>query len=122
MLILSARIPHLPGRGVSFFDARDDLPADRTVLIRRIDQIEKVRRDGKRQPLIGKGCPRVFLRRERRHVALELLDTGDAVFKLPFPIVPIAFGYILPKTATGGVKLFERVEGATRWRLLAAAR
>src|SRR4051794_10216084 len=44
--ILTARIAHLPGSGVSLLDSRDNLPSDWAILICGMDQVEKVRGDG----------------------------------------------------------------------------
>src|SRR5689334_1873392 len=61
MLILATRIAHFPWSRVRFLDPRNDLPPDRAILIRGIDQVEKVRRDRQRQPVISQGCAGIFL-------------------------------------------------------------
>ena len=53
MRIFAARVAHFPRRGVRFLDARNDLPADRAIFIRRINQVEKIRRDGERELVVG---------------------------------------------------------------------
>jgi len=73
MGILPAGIAHFPGRRVRLLDARDDLPADGTVFIRRIDQVEEVRRDAQGQLVIGQFGPGEFLRGEVGHEPLKLL-------------------------------------------------
>ncbi len=44
--ILATRVGHFQRVGVGFFDARDDLPADRAIGISGVDEVEEVRRDG----------------------------------------------------------------------------
>ena len=74
MRIFAARIAHFPRRVVCFFDPRNDLPADGAVFIRRINQVEKERRDGQGEFRVGQFGAGVFLRRERRHQPLELFE------------------------------------------------
>ena len=62
MRILAARVAHLPGGGVGFLDARDDLLADGAVFIRRVNEVEEVGRDGQRQLVIGEGRSGQLLR------------------------------------------------------------
>src|SRR5690348_12735041 len=109
MGILAARIGHFPGSGVGFFDARNDLPANGTIFISRIDQVEKVWRDSERELVVGQSCAGKLLWCESRHEALKLLDGGDPMLKLPAPVVPIRIGNTAPKTAAGGTELFERI-------------
>ena len=119
MRIFAARIAHFPRRGVRFLDARDDLPADRAILIRRVNQVEEIRRDGQRQLVVGQLRAGEFLRRQRRHQPLKLLDRGDAVLELPVPVVPVGIGNVGPKTPPRRAELLERLRQPTRWRLLA---
>ena len=44
--ILATGVGHFRRVGVGFFDARDDLPADRAIGIGGVDEVEEVRRDG----------------------------------------------------------------------------
>ena len=90
MRIFAARIAHFPWRVVCFFDPRNDLPADGAVFIRRINQVEKARRDGQGQFRVGQFGAGIFLRRERWHQPLELFERSDAVFELPAPVVPVS--------------------------------
>ena len=110
MRILAARVAHLPRRGVRFLDARNDLPADRAIFIRRINQVEKIRRDGQREFGVREFRAGKFLRRERGHQPLQLFRRGDAVFELPAPVVPVGVGNVMPETAAGGVKFLQKLE------------
>ena len=106
--ILAARVAHFPRRGVRFGDLGNDLQPHRTMFVRRINQVEEIRRDGQcefgvRQFRAGK-----FLRRERGQESLQLLRRCDAVFELPAPVIPIGVGNIVPEAAPGGVKFLER--------------
>jgi len=83
MGILAARVAHFPRRGVRLLDARDDLLADRAMLVQRVNEIEKIRRDGERELVVRQFRAGEFLRRERGHEALQLLRRGDAMFELP---------------------------------------
>ena len=53
MRIFAARVAHFPGRGVGFLEPRHDLAAHRAVFIRRINQVEEIRRDAQRQLVVG---------------------------------------------------------------------
>jgi hypothetical protein len=64
---------------VRLLNARNDLLADRTIFIRRINQIEKIRRDAERQLGVREFGAGEFLRRERGQKRFELLDVRDAV-------------------------------------------
>ena len=108
MRILAARVAHLPRRGVGFLDVRNDLQADRAMFVRRINQVEKIRRDGQRELVVGQFCAGEFLRRERGHQSLQLLRRGDAVFELPAPVVPVGIGNVVPEAAAGGVKFLQK--------------
>ena len=107
MRILAARVAHFPRRGVHFLDAGNHLPADRTVFVRRVDQVEKVRRDGEGQFMVGQSGARVFLRRQRRHQPPELFERRDAVFELPAPVVPVSVRHVRPEAAPGGFEFFQ---------------
>ena len=119
MRVLAARVAHLPRRDVRFLDARDDLPANRAVLVGRVNEVEEVGRDGQRQLVIGQRRAGDFLRRQRRHQPLELLDGGNAVLELPVPVVPVRIRHIGPKTPPRRAELLESFRQATRWRLVA---
>ena len=121
MRVLAARVAHLPRRHVRFLDPRDDLPANRAVLVGRVNEIEEVRRDGQRQLVIGQRRPGDFLRRQRRHQPLKLFDRRNAVFELPMPIIPVGIGHVGPKPPPRRAELLERFRQATRWRLFAVS-
>src|ERR1035438_2920209 len=87
------------------------------MLIHRVNEIEKIRRDGEREFVVRQFRAGEFLRRERGHQALQLLRRGDAMFKLPMPVVPIGIGNIAPKAAAGGVEFLQKLESVVRWRL-----
>src|SRR5439155_24018164 len=103
-------------------DAWNDLPTDRTPFVRRINQVEEIRRDGQRQLRVGELAAGEFLRRERGHQLLKPLDGGDAMSELPAPVVPVGFQHIRPKAASDRFEFFQRTELTTRGRLLAIAR
>ena len=107
--VFAARIGQFPRRGMCFLDAGYHLPSDRTVLVRWINQIEKVGRDRQGKFVIGQSGTGEFLGRQRRHQTLQLLHVGDAVLKLPMPIVPIAGRNIAPKSPAGGAKFLESI-------------
>jgi len=86
------------------------LPANGAIFIGRIDKIEKVWRDGQSQLVIGQPRACIFLGRERRHEALQLLDVGDPMLKLPTPIVPVRFGNVAPEATARRTELFKRVD------------
>ncbi len=110
MRILAARVAHFPGRRVRFLDARDDLPANRAILVRRINQVEEIGRDGQRELVVGQFRAGIFLRRQRRHQPLQLFEGRDSMLELPVPVVPIRVGNVAPKSPAGGVKLLERFQ------------
>ena len=110
MRILAARVAHFPGGRVGFLDARNDLPPDRAVLVRRIDQVEEIRRDGQGQLVVGEARARPLLRREGRHQPLQLLQRGDPVLELPVPVVPVGIRNISSKNlCRPGVNCFKRL-------------
>jgi len=53
-------------------------------------------------PLVGADDARDALQ------ALELFERGDAVFELPMPVVPIAFGNVAPEAAASRGKALQR--------------
>ena len=110
MGIFAARIAHFPDGGVGFLDARNDLAADGAVLIRRINQVEEIRRDGEGELVIRQFGPGVFLRREGRHQAHQLFQRGDPVLELPAPVVPVGVGHVGPETAARRGELLEGVK------------
>ena len=77
------------------------------MFVRRINQVEEIRGDGKRKLGVGQFRPGEFLRRERGHQPLELLGAGDAVFELPVPVVPVGISDVVPKAAPGGMEFFQ---------------
>ena len=122
MRILAARVAHFPWRGAGFLDARNHLPADRAMLIRRVNQVEKIRRDGQREPGVRELRAGEFLRRERGHQPPQLFRRRYPVFELPAPVVPVGVGNIMPETAPGGVEFLQKLELVACWRLLATRR
>jgi len=121
MRIFAARIAHFPRRSMGLFDAWNDLPPDRTPFVRRINQVEEIRRDGQRQLRVGELAAGEFLRRERGHQLLQLFDGGDAMFELPAPVVPVGVSHFRPKAASGRFEFFQRTELTTRGWLVATA-
>src|ERR1051326_6466907 len=117
MGVFAARIGHFPRRGVGLLDPRDHLAADWAIFIRRIDEVEEVGSDGQRQFCVGqdRACP--LLGGEGRHEPFKLVERNDAVFELPTPVVPLVIRHIVPKSTSGGSKLFKEVEPWTWWRL-----
>ena len=95
MAILSTRIGHLPRRRVSLLHAWDHLPANGAIGIIRLDEIEEVRCDGKRElASCEQGpCP---LRGSHGDEVLEFPKRGNAVLQLPFPVVPFLCGNVRP--------------------------
>ena len=118
MRILAARIAQLPRRRPRLLHPGNHLPPDRAMLIRRIDQVEKVRRDAQCQLVVRQPGPGQFLRRERGQQRLELLHRGDAVLQLPAPVIPLRRRDIRPETATGGTESFEGRSGRGTGRLV----
>ena len=86
--IFAAWIGHVVRRCPRFFDSGNDLAPNRIVRIFSAgNQIEKMRRHGKREFVAGKQHTAAFLLTEI-NMSLELGERRNAVFKLPFPIVP----------------------------------
>ena len=106
MRIFADGIAHLPRRSVGFGELGNDLQPDGAVFIRRINQVEKIRRDGERELGVREFRAGEFLRRERGQKFLQLLHRRDAVLELPFPVVPVGVRNIAPQTASGGMELF----------------
>ena len=71
----------------------DALTADGVMGIIGIDKAQVIRRDGHAQGLEGL-FNALFLLSGQAHVFLELIKSLDAVFHLPFPIVPLFVGDI----------------------------
>ena len=63
----------------------------------RINEIEKMRRDGERKFVTGQNNPGALFGREG-NLLFELLQVGDPVFQLPFPVVPEFGSDIGPET------------------------
>ena len=80
---------------VGFLDARDDLPAHRAVRVLRVDEVEEMRRDRKRELMGGKKAPFPLLLRQLQHL-FQLGQRRDAVAQLPMPVVPLRGGHVLP--------------------------
>ncbi len=108
--VLAARIAHFPRSRPGFFDARDDLAANRAIFIGRINEIEEEGCDGQRQLGIGQLSAGIFLRGEGRHQAMELFQAGDAVFQLPLPTVPLPVRNVAPKPASGRMEFLQFVQ------------
>ena len=73
-----------------FEDGRNGLHANRVVGIARVDQRCVVRRN-RHAKRTEAGVDLVFLLPGERENLLELIGRGDAVAKLPFPVVPVLF-------------------------------
>ncbi|MGC3988104.1 MAG: hypothetical protein QM796_00190 [Chthoniobacteraceae bacterium] len=86
--ILPTRVGHLGGRDQRLLKPRDHLAADWIVGIVRVNQVEKMRRDPHRQ-LVGREKNSLALLLQQRQFLLDLTQAFQAVFKLPFPIVPL---------------------------------
>ena len=103
--IFAARVGHFERGAVGLFDPRNHLATDRAIRIFGIDQIEKVRGNCERQLGSGQDHPGAFFP-GKCDLLFELLEIGDAVFKLPFPVVP-KLGYdIGPETWSEGKEAF----------------
>ena len=110
MGVFAAGVAHLPRGGVGFLHAWDDLPADGAILVGGVNEVEEIGRDGQGQFGVGQHGAGVFFRGQRGHEALQLFQGSDAMFELPAPVVPVAFGDIGPEPASGGVELFEGIQ------------
>ena len=95
--VLAAGVGHFERRPVGFFDARDHLSTNRALWILGFDEIEKMRRNRKREFVSGQDHPGAFLGGWRDFL-FELLQVGQQVFKLPFPVVPELGSDIGPET------------------------
>ena len=122
MGIFAARIAHFPPGGVGFLDARNHLTTDGAMLIRGINQVEEIRRDGESELVIRQLGPGVFLRGERRHQAHQLFQRGDPVLELPAPVVPVGVGHVGPETASRRDELLEGVQPGWGWLLVVSCR
>ena len=71
--ILATRVGHFRRVSVGFFNARDDLPADRAIGIGGVDEVEEVRRDGSGQFGPGEEDAGSFFFRECQ----VFLDVGE---------------------------------------------
>ena len=97
---LADRVLGFARSDIGFFDARDDLPTDRTVRILGVDQVEEMGRDRQGQLMRGKETTfPLFL--GQRQPLLELRKGGDAVAELPVPVVPLRGGHVLPEPLAG---------------------
>jgi hypothetical protein len=97
--IFAARIGHLERGPVGLFDARDDLATDWTVRIFRVNEIEKMRCNRERKLVSGQNYAGALFPR-KRDLLFELLQIGDPVFELPFPVVPEFGSDIWPKAGS----------------------
>ena len=91
------------------FDSGNDLPPDRAIFIRRVNEVEEEGRNAQCEPGVGQLRAGVFLRRERRHEPLQLAQSGNAVAELPLPTVPVFVRNVAPKCFAGRVKSFESI-------------
>src|SRR5437867_9539218 len=107
MTVLTAGVTHFPRSGACFLDARNDLAADRAMLVGGVDEIKKIGGDCQRQLGIGELRAGVVLRREGGHEALKLWQRCDAILQLPGPAIPIRFRNVAPKTPASGTKLLQ---------------
>ena len=108
--VFAAGVGHFPRRGVRLLQAGNHLPADGTVLVLGVNEVEEVRRDGHRQLGAAEDGSGAFRGREGGEELLELLDGRDAMLELPLPVVPLRVGDVRPRAAPGGVELFECLE------------
>ena len=75
--------------GNGFIGTGDTLLADRAIGIGRIAQTEVVGRDGNREPRCHcTGCAKTLRLGEPKH-ALEAIQVGNRVLRLPAPILPL---------------------------------
>ncbi len=95
VFVFAERIEHFFGVKLRLARTRNHLQPDGTVGIITINQVKKIRGDRHRQLVAREEHPGALVRRER-HVALEVLQLGQAVFELPAPVIPIACGNVLP--------------------------
>ena len=113
MRVFAARVAHFPGGGERFLQARHHLAANRAILVRRINQIEKIGRDAQRQLVVGQLRAGQFLGRQRGQQRLQLFHRGDPVFHLPAPVVPVGLPEPRAKTPARRKKRISRIDA--RW-------
>ena len=101
------RILGFAGGDIGLLDPRDDLTADRAVRVLRVDQVEEMRRDRKRQLMGGEEAPFPLLLGQFQHL-FQLGQRRDAVAQLPMPVVPLRGGHVLP-SALAGMPVFAQV-------------
>ena len=87
MRILAARVGHVIRRRPRFLDSRNDLTPNRVIRIVCGQQVKKVWRNGQREFVPGEQNTAAFLGAQFQ-MFLELRESGNPVFELPFPIVP----------------------------------
>ena len=115
MRIFAHWIAHFPRSGGGFLNARNDLTANGTIFICRINQVEKIRRDAERELGVRKLRACQFFGRQRGEKIFQLFDRRDAVLHLPAPVRPIRLGNVMPETAPHRAKRFEGwIRGAQR--------
>ena len=95
--IFAARIGHFERGPVGLLDPRNHLATDRTVRIFRVDEIEKMGCNGEGQLVSGQDDAGALFS-GKCELLFELLEVGDPVFKLPFPVVPKLGSDVWPKT------------------------
>jgi hypothetical protein len=95
--IFAAGVGHFEWSTVGLFNTRDYLATNRAKRVFRVDKVEEMRCDCQRKFVSGEDYPRTFFGRERDPL-FKLLEVGDPVFKLPFPIVPELGSDIGPET------------------------
>ena len=85
--IFSTRVGHVVRRRPRFLDSRNDLTPDRVVRTVCRQQVKKVWGNGQRKFVAGQQDAAAFLGAEFQ-MFLELRESGNPVFELPFPILP----------------------------------
>ena len=95
--ILMQRVGILIGGELKLMLGGDSLLADRIVGIVKIDEGEIVRGYGHAQPAQS-SLYALFLFFGKGDVLLEVLKSFNAVFNLPFPIVPLLVGHVQEQT------------------------
>ena len=104
MLVLTARVCHFPGGGVSLLNLRHNLSADGAFGVFRINEIEVVWGNGHRQLGVGKACAVGFPPRKIGQMFTQLLKRGDTVLQLPSPVVPVGVRHLCPCATIGRAK------------------
>jgi hypothetical protein len=87
MRIFTAGVRHLERSPVGLFYARNHLAPNGTIWILRVDEIKEMRGNRERELVSGKDHPGPFIPAQDNSL-FELLEIGDSIFKLPFPVIP----------------------------------